>query len=164
MKVSLKRSELPAMHRNIAENLSQFKGARLTYAVVKNLKLLEAEVEAIQKASAPDEMFQEFESKRMGLIEEFSKKDENGQAITSPLPGNSTLQRFELADKEGFDAKFEELCEEYKESMEAREKQVEDVNSFLDEVVELDFHMIREESLNDELTGDLVALILPFIE
>ena len=123
MKVSLKRSELPGMYGAINANLKAFTGAKLTYAIAKNLRTLKAEVDLVNET-------------RINLCKSWASKDEDGEPMTEG-------DQFVIPDEEGFE---------------------EEIQKLFSEDTDLELHAVKQEDLNDELTGDLVSLILPFVE
>jgi len=123
MKVSLKRLELQGLYEALTRNLKNFKGAKLSYAVVKNLRLMKEELDAIQDT-------------RIALCEAHSKKDLEGEP-------EIVDEKYVIQEQEMFDAELTEL---------------------FSKDTELELHSVKQEDLNDDMTGDLMVLIESFVE
>ncbi len=106
------------------------KGVDFAYNVAKNKRAIADEVESIKDSVKPTEEFTKYDEKRGELAKELSDKDEHGNPKTH-LDGAGT-QQYSLTDnKPKFDKKLEALKKEYKEAVEARDKQLEEFEELL---------------------------------
>lgn len=146
MKVSLKRSELQPLVQNLRANLHIYKGAKLSYAVVKNLRKLEGELKCLTEAKESTDLG-EFERCRVAVCEKFADSEK-------PTNPDGT---YAIVDFEGFGKAIDALREEYADA-------IQEYENFMNESCDLELHSINLEDLNDEMTGVSVSLIVPFLE
>jgi glyoxylate utilization-related uncharacterized protein len=139
--------------------------AKGAYAILKNKKLIEAEiknVEETQKAlKYPD--LTEFHSKRIELCNEFADKDEEGKPKLEEERGAS-LFVFSPENRVKFNEKLIVLMEEHKDVLDEHRTVDLDFTTFLKEEVEVSVHEIKLNDLPNgisaaqiELLGDIVV-------
>lgn len=116
------------------EAVKTIKGARFAVLVGKNLKELRNVLDPLEKAALPGPEFQELSIKMQGLIE-----SEDQDAIKT----------LELENQDLIDA---------------RKKQLEDVEDLLDNEIEVYLHSINETQLPEEINGDQVEPLLQLIK
>ena len=148
------KAELLSFYRAM-NTLGNATGAKFSYAVTRNLNALKGEVDAIQSALNPTEKFTEYDNKRVALAKEHSKKDEQGKPL---IEGNQYVV------EDTFDVAFEALKEEYKEEIDARQKQIEDYQALLDEEIEVDIFVLSQENLPDTISVAQVNALFPMIK
>ena len=93
--------------------------------LVKNIKLIEIELEALEAIKEKTKGFDEFLKEKEVLLREYAKKDEHGQPlkITEEVNGTQFLKYdIDEKDKELVDTKGKELIEKYKEVIEDMNK------------------------------------------
>jgi len=90
------------LYQSISTNLSNLTGSKFAYGISRNINILKAEIEALQKAGL------DYETKRLELAAKYSKKDLDGQPV---LINN----QFQLEDSVGFVNSLEKLKLENKE-------------------------------------------------
>ena len=74
----MKRLDLYKLKQAL-ESLGNIEGVTFAYAIVKNLKLLEKEIEILEEVRKPSEEYlEEFQPKVDELVKKYSKKDEDG--------------------------------------------------------------------------------------
>lgn len=145
------KTEVIKLFNTIATLAETKMNSKAAYGLIKNKKLLEKEIEIVKELQtkfSPSPEFLEYNKKRLDILEENSKKDENQK----PLMREDHLGRsFDLEDdKEEFvKEKIEELREEYKETIEEQEKIENDFNSLMEEEVSFDFFQILVSNLPD---------------
>jgi hypothetical protein len=104
--------------------LGNLKGVKFAYGVSKNVGLLKAEIDSLDKASAPTEEYQKFDAERLEIVKKFAKKDDKGEPIIKD-------NNYEMASQKEFDTAFDALKVEHKEVWEARVKQLEEYSELL---------------------------------
>lgn len=114
------------------------------YAVVKNKKLIGAEVPMIQSLNKPVEGMEVFESARMGLCNSLCEKTEDGK----PVIENN---RFKINDMDAFNAGMATLNETHKEVLEKATEQSTEFEKLLDEPCELALHTVKVEFVPNTL-------------
>lgn len=116
------------------ESVKKMQGATFAVLVGKNLKALKSLLDPLEQAALPSIEFQELSIEMQKLIEA-----EDKDSIEKLESDNSTL-------------------------IEERKKQLEDVESLLDNEIEVFLHPIREDQLPEEITGEQVERLLQIIE
>jgi len=115
------------------EAVKSIKGARFAVLVGKNIKELKNILDPLEQAAVPGIEFQELSVQMQKLIEE-----ENQSEIEKLEANNS-----ELIDQ--------------------RKQQLADVETLLDNEIEVQLHPIREDQLPDDITGEQVEKLLQLI-
>ena len=115
------------------EAVKSIKGARFAVLVGKNIKELRNILDPLEQAAVPGLEFQEL---------------------------SVEMQRhIEAEDKDA----IEKLEEEHKELIDQRKKQLADVETLLDNEIEVQLHPIREDQLPEDITGEQVERLLQII-
>jgi len=107
-------------------DVSNLKGVKFAYVVLKNKKLIEEEIETLQKSIEMSPEFQEFERKRISLCEQFSDKNKDG----SPVIINNA---YTIPNKLEFENEVAVLKKQYLEYVTEREEQLSDYDKLLKE-------------------------------
>lgn len=145
MLVKVKRSDLINAWGVLESLKNQKMGIQTTYKIVKNRKLIEPEIEAIQEAIKPSEKFIEFEKKRVELCEKFCKKDSGGKAI---VENNSYA--FEDSELPKFQVELKNLQSEYQEEFDKRKMVEKDIENLTNEEIEVDVTKIAINDIPDD--------------
>jgi hypothetical protein len=115
------------------EAVKSIKGARFAVLVGKNIKELRNILDPLEQAAVPGLEFQEL---------------------------SVEMQRhIEAEDKDA----IEKLEEEHKELIDQRKKQLADVETLLDNEIEVQLHPIREDQLPEDITGEQVEKLLQLL-
>ena len=157
--MEFQKKKLTAISQAI-EALLNYKGVKnkkLIYTLVKNTKILEVEVEAIQKAFETDsEEYTEFTGKLREIYFKYGEVDEaTGQLKTT---GSGFVLK-ENTDKDIVQKEITELEDKYSKAIEDRTAEVKEYNEFLDETIELDLMMIKFEDLPEEISPKTVYIL-----
>ena len=134
---------------NALDSVSDLKGVKFAFVVLKNRKKLEAQIEEdktiFEEILKPSEGFKEYEEKRISLCEASSEKDEDGKAKTEG-------DRYLIVDMNKFNKDLSKLTEEYQVSVDDRKNQIEEYNSLMEEDMFIEFQKLGINDLPDELT------------
>lgn len=129
-------------------------GVKFAYAMAKNSALLQPELDALEKASTPTKEFQEYDSKRLELIQKYVAKDKEGKPLE--VGGSYVLEDPELWGK---------VFEEFKKQgdnqkiVDDRQKQSDDYNKLLEENVEITLFKVALEDIPPTITtGQLIGI------
>lgn len=154
-------------NNRLSSFLEELKKINLTgkagYAVAKNRKLIEAELEALQETVKATKSFEKYENERVELAKKHAKKDEKGEPVVSkphPLTGQTS---FVIEKQEQFDKEYEKLKETHKEALEEREKQINDYNAFLQEDIKIELHKIEESDIPETATAEEIYTLLEIV-
>lgn len=141
-------------------------GADFSFKVVKNLKLIQEEIEVVQKLSVPTKEYKEkYQSKVDALAKEHCKKDDNGQPSTNTQNGRVTYN-FDPDGKEKFNEAVEKLKSdpEVKSVLEERQKQIDKYNEVLKKPADITLTKIKKEELPEKITPQQMYGIYDLIE
>ena len=124
------------------ENQKQY--IKFKYMVARNKLKLKPEIEIIQELVKLSPEFTEFNEKRVEICKEFSRKDENGEAI---LINNN----YDIVDRKRFNETIETLKDKYKTIIQKEEEQSIEIESMLDENIDIEISKV----IIEEVPGDL---------
>ena len=139
--------------------LGKLKGVKFAYAVSRNVSILKTELESLEKASAPSKEFEEFEKKRIALVEGFSKKDKDGKPEKK---GNNYI--IEDGKQEDLDKAFEALKKENQELWDSRLKQIEEYNELLKTDSSVVLHKISLSDVPSDINVEQMHSITAMVE
>lgn len=166
----MKRSRLFALKQAI-EVCSKIKSGKLQYALVKNAKKINKEIEDIDEVFKESEKFKE---KYSTPLTEIYKKyvkivKEGGNEMykfsKSPILEDHPFELKNSKDNKEFQKEISDLDESNKKLLDERKKQIKEKKDFIEENITFEFHMIKEDSIpdDDENIG-LIQLIPELIE
>ena len=142
---------------NQLSTLSGLKGVALSVAIVKNKKLLDAEKDALTEGVKATEKYNEYDTKRIELAQKHAQKDEDGKP---KVEGNT----FVMEDMEAFNKELDVLREEYKEELDARDKQIEEFNELLEKESSVELVQVTKEDLPEDITVAQMEIISSFLK
>lgn len=154
-----KRIELLKLNSGLIE-LCNIKGnVKFAYGILKNKKAIEKELEILEELRKPSEKQDEFEKKRVELCTKHSKKDKNGEPKIKD-------DAFDIEDKVKFQEELDKLKEKegFEELEKEQKKKKEEINSLLEEEIEIELHKIKLDDFPDELTANQLEKIDLIIE
>jgi len=134
---------------NALDSVSELKGVKFAFAVLKNRKKLEAQLEEdkpiFETILTPSEGFKEYEDKRIELCEAHSEKDDEGKALTEG-------DKYKIIDLKQFNDELGALSQEYEVSIADRKNQIEEYNELMEEDMSIDFQTLGFDDLPEDLT------------
>ena len=155
--MKLARKDLPGINEAINSLLTDEskKSKLLTYALVKNIKIIENEVEAIQKAYETDSSeYTEFVTKMREVFSKYGRKDNEGNLVDSA--GNPGFDLYEESDRPKLEKEKKALEKKYKDAIEARKIEVAEYEKFLQEEVEVPLNKINFEALPEDIQAGVM--------
>lgn len=151
----IKRVELIKLMHGF-DMVKDLKGVKFAYAVAKNRRVVEAEVNAMQEALKPTKEFEEYDKKRIVICEKYCERDEKGKPLFDAQNNYKDVN-----GNPAFEAEIKVLKEEYAEALDERRKTTEDYNKMLEEEIEFTFHKVLQDDLPKDITaGQLSAITL----
>lgn len=138
------------------------KGAKFAYVVARNIEVLKPEITALVEAAKQSDEYKEYEAKRVEICKEHAEKDENNEPVL--INKGTVSEEYKIADQKSFEASLKKLNDENKEVIRAREKQIEEFNSLLEENKDINFHKVSLKDVPDEITSQEMASIISIIE
>jgi hypothetical protein len=149
----MKNKELPVLLEELKKiNLS----GKIGYAVAKNRKLVEQELETLQETVKMLPEFEVYEKERVALLEVHASKDEHGKAIIE----NNT---YKIENQTEWEKAIKELQETHKGAIESRTKQIEDFNALMEEKTNIEFYPFTEDQIPDSATAQEIYTLLKLI-
>jgi hypothetical protein len=127
--------------------VGDLKGVTFAYAVARNIKKLNSEMESIRKARG--DKYNEYDDKRIELARSMSKKDGDGNPI---MIGSN----FTIPDVKEFERKLEKLKEKYK-------KEIDEYEEFLDKDSDIELHKIEMDDVPTDISAEQMTGIFDII-
>jgi hypothetical protein len=122
-----------------------YKNHEFAYAVFKNKQLIEDFLTELDFFNNVPPRYVEYENRRVELCKHTSKKDENGMDLISG-------GRYVIENQEAFKNQMDILHTEYKEEIDIRDAQVEQLNLILQQDMENPiFIKVKKEDLPPEI-------------
>jgi len=152
----MKRSELFDLYNKLQGLRYHSDNKKFSYALIKNIKSIEGDINKLNEIIKPNEDFLKFEQKRISVCQAHAIKDENGEPI---LNGDE----FQIEDMEKFNADLEPMKAKYQSTLSERQKQIEEYNSLLDEEINVDLTLVGPDDLPDGITPNEIEDIYPIL-
>jgi hypothetical protein len=156
MLVKIKREEVLRLDQTL-DAVSKMPATRFAYAVARNKKKLQEEVESIKTALAPSPKLVEYEEKRRQLVLQHAAKTKDGQ------PDIDQLGNARLADFKAFDDGLKDLKEKYQDALKEYDAKTPERVAFLSESIEIDLYEIPTKNLPKELRAEDLYMLMPVI-
>lgn len=145
---------------NNIQGLKSLRGMKFAYALNKNFKILSTELETFQEMFKPDEKYQEFESARTELCQEFCEKDEDGNML---FENNNSAYKINTSSQEWIDA-YNALTDKFKKTLKVRDKQINDYTAFLMAESEIELYKIDIDEVPENISVEEYELIQFFVK
>jgi hypothetical protein len=162
----MKNYELYSLADQISKNLESLKylkGAKFTYSIIKNIELIEKEIETLGKMSKPSEEFENYDKERLALCEKLSQKDGEGNSVKRDLGNGNYEFVIDVNSKEWIDGS-NDLRIKYESTIKNREVQINNYNEILNKEVELNFFNIKLDDIPNDVTLELMNILKAFIK
>jgi hypothetical protein len=155
--MEIKRASLVSMW-NVFESgeLKAIDNFRFNYAIIKNKRIIEPEIRAIEEIQKPTEKFIEFQNTRIALCEKYAKKDDKGEAIKNGMS-------YDIENMDEFNKELEPIKEQYKDTIAEIDEKIKKVNEFIEEDVTIDLYMIKSSYMPDKLSKEIIEVLYPII-
>ena len=157
----MKNIQLLITHDLIQKNLNklnQLKGAKLNYALIKNIKMLDLEIEDLKKTIEPTESFKKHEEERITLCKTFCVKDDKNEPILKSGENNQKEFDIDLSNPEWI-AAIDALKLKNVDILLARDEQIKTYNEILNLDSTVNFHMVKLNDIPDEIDFSLMHII-----
>lgn len=140
---------------NILERLKIVKEKRISYFIAKNRLEIKNEIEALQEAQMPSELFKLYDEKRAALAERMADRVEG---TTTPMTKDG--QYIITHNRDDFDEELTELKDKFKKAIDERKTQIEIFNELLEEETEFKGYSITLENLPDNIEAYVIEVLL----
>lgn len=155
------KGEALTLYRNLNQ-LGNLSGVKFSYAVARNLNLLKAEIESLEKSVELPEAFKAFDKERVALVEQYAEKDEKGKPKKEKAE-NGAEQYVMGQNEEEFKKEFDALKEKHKEAVELREKQFEEYTRLLTTDTDVSLYKIKLDMVPEGISARQMAGIYEII-
>jgi hypothetical protein len=133
----------------------------LTYAIIKNKKIIESEVDALREAIKTDsDEYKNYATEIREITNKYGARDDAGRIITT-LTGFKPKEDVDLAEVQEI---INGVNEKYKEAIDARDKQLEQYNNMLNDEVDIEFYDINLELLPDDTDPKIIDTLFDLIK
>ncbi len=147
----------------VLPSLDKIKGAKFHYALLKNIDILQKELDLLQTKSKPSEKFTQYEQLRVALCEQYAAKDENGVAKKRDSGNGQTEFDIDTESAEWKSA-IEKLKTDNAEVIAEREEQIKHYNDLLEVEAIITFHLMKLEDIPNEVNGEQMQALRFWIQ
>ena len=136
-----------------------------TKAVVKNYKNSLEELKLFDKLHEPSVKYKEFLQKKDEAILKYCERDESNSPVFTILTvGGKDFRKYSIKDEDAYQKEFENLKEEYKETLKEHEDKEERFKEALLMDLTMEIAYVNEKSLPEGLSPEQLLLIDWFIK
>ena len=137
---------------NVLKNVKvQIKSVKAKYVIAKLLIEIEKEWEILKQAAEPSEQYKQFEEERLELLRKYAKRDEQGNIVYQDKTKNSVV-----IDSEEGKQKLQELLDKYKDAIEERNKQLDQLRKTIaSESIQLQLPKLTLDDLDPDLPQEI---------
>lgn len=133
-------------------SVQEYTGVKFNYFVARNMNSFGKEVDALAKSLEQTDDFKKYEKERTALAEKYSQKTDDGTPMVKD-------NQYVIEDQKSFDKEMKKLQSSNKTTLEARQKQFNDYNKFLEEESDAVPYMINQRDLPSDIkTKDMIAI------
>ena len=142
---------------NVLKNVkTQSKSVKVKYVIAKLLTEIEKELDILRQVAEPSEQFKQFEEERLQLLMKYAKRDEKGNIVYK----DSAKNFVEIESEEGHQ-KLKELTEKYKDAIEERKKQLEQLrNTITTETMQIHLPKLSFDDLDPDLPQEVFNIFV----
>ena len=151
----MKRIELAELKVNM-KKISNIKNTKFAYAIAKNMKKVDVELNKILELKNPLPEIKAFNDERIIICHKHAELDENGK----PIQDNG---RFSIADQESFMKEISALRLKYKETLDNQIKREEKLRKISMEEVKIKFYKIKLDDCPSDFDANLLMGIEPIL-
>lgn len=159
----MKRSKLFIMQQAIARILEESKNVKLNYALLKNKKKIDKEIDLWKETVKPEGTFKEYIDALNKLKREMSAKLDNGAPKVDQY-GECIIS---AENKEKFEADAKVLKEKYAKEIKENEDKMEEYRIFVNEEeweCKIDFYKIKVSEVPDIVLGAYMEILFDLFE
>jgi len=153
--------------KNSYKQLKELSGSKGYYVpLVKNIKLIDIELEAFDLIKAKTKEFDEFLKRKEELLIKYSSKDDKGTPIkTIEEIDGMQYYKYDVSEdnKKLLEVEGKELMEEFNDALLEMKEREEKYLAVLEGECSVEFHKINEKDLPNEMTPELFEIIEDFV-
>lgn len=153
----MKNKEIQQLRSSLDE-VDYIRGKAFAYAVFSNKRILDLEIEIINKVrKEPHPDYINFENERTLLCQIHSEKDDNGNPVLNYNPDGT--QAFKIANIEEFNKEYIIIAEKYKDVLSDMQKSKTDFDSFLEKDSDVEIKKIQIDDLPNDISASFLEKI-----
>lgn len=142
------------MLHNVLENLKRFGSQKFKYNVLRNIKLISAQIEPLKEVEEPiNEIIKPFIDVKNELIKKYGTADELG---------NISIKETDIESMSKFKEEIKTETENFKDIIEEYKNNLEDFNVLLNEDVDFEvptFYKLQIENLPEKIEFVIIELL-----
>ncbi|KKM66153.1 hypothetical protein LCGC14_1484030 [marine sediment metagenome] len=136
----------------------EFDNFKFTYALAKNKRMLQSEIDTLQEVRQPSLAFQEYSQKRNEMLTRLSKKDEKGKPIIED-------NLFVLENPDEASIEMEKFNEENKKVIDDNDIKEKNFKLLMDDEVEIKHYKVKLSNVPKKgLTPSQMEVLLVIID
>lgn len=152
----MKRSQFFNLYNKLQGVKYHTDSVKFSYALIKNIKTIELEIQKLNESIIPSDDFLKFEQERIQVCQDHTQKDENGDPIVID-------NEFQIENQEEFNIALLPIKEKYGRILQLRQNQIDAYNRMLDEKIEMDLILVGVDELPKEMTPNELEDIYPIL-
>ena len=161
----MKNIELYSLREGINRILNVTGTSEFSYAAVKNLRIVQQEIEDIEKMFAPSDEYQEkFQKSYDELIDKYCLKHDNGSPQLVKNDFGQLIYKFEKEGREKFDKELKASEKKNKKLVDERTKQLKAKEEFLQKDNKVKIYKVDKKYVPEKLTIAQFSAIFPMIK
>jgi len=143
---------------NAIRIVGKYEGLKFAYAMARNLRKVETEIEIFNTILKPSKELTECEMKRIEICVKYADKENNQPKMVN--------NNYIIGDKnkKEFDKEITKLRKDYKKTLDRQTKNIEDYNKLMEEESDFIPYKVLIEDVPKEITGNELKGILELIE
>lgn len=142
------------------QQVGNLKGVKFAYAIAKNSRVIDKEIEDLQKSIEPSEKWAEIEKSQHTIRKKYCKKTPEGEV----MPDRNSQYIIPLPLEAPCDKDLDALKNEHKSEYANHEKMLEEYKVLLDTNCIIEFHKVKFDDLPSEITTSQMNGIFEIIE
>ena len=138
--------------------------AIFNYTLIMNEDAVRTKAEAIIGMQVPSKDYMKYEEDRISIVDKYSDKDEDDKVIT--VDSNPNWVKVADDKTSDFNLEISKLAKTYKDTLDKRNKDLEDFKNVLDDEVEMDIEIVKLADIPAEVGRDrqLMRFIMTMIK
>ena len=127
----------------------ELKGVKFAYAVVKNIRLIDREIDILKKIAEPSDQYKEYDKQRTDLCEVQAKKDDKGEPI---IVNNNYV----ISDLVSFNKEMLALQDTHKDAINSHAHKLKELEAIMKEDANINLYTISIDSIPEDITGEIL--------
>lgn len=144
------------------DNIKKLQGAKLSYAIIKNIDIINNHVNTIKSLIETSEEYINYEKDRNDLCIKYCKKNNLNELITITKEDGSQEYDIDI-NNDNWINEMNALKNKYEKCIQDRNIQIEKYNYFLNQNAEIELYKFPLEDVPDNVNVEMMDIIKNFI-